>query len=54
MGELIVTMKAAGRHKTRDELFEAWVDTYDDEGERLEAMDLCRACTEAVLAAAGM
>ena len=53
VGELIETMRAAGRHKTRDELFEAWVDTYEDEERRLQAMDLCRPCTEAVLDAAG-
>ena len=50
---LIETMRAAGRHRTRAELFEAWVDTYKDEERRLQAMDLCRSCTEAVLDAAG-
>ena len=49
---LIDTIRAAGEHKTRDELFEAWLDTYEDEAERLQAMDLCRPCTEAVLDAA--
>ncbi len=50
---LIETMQAAGEHKTRDELFEAWLDTYEDEEERFRALDLCRPCTEAVLDAAG-
>ena len=35
---LIETMRAAGRHKSRDELFEAWVDTYEDDERRLQAM----------------
>ncbi len=51
---LIVTMQAAGEHKTRDELFQVWLDTYEDDEEgRLQALGLCRPCVEAVLDAAG-
>ena len=47
-------MQAAGEHKTRDELFQVWLDTYEnDEEARLQALDLCRPCVEAVLDAAG-
>ena len=53
MHGLIETVRAAGRHKTRDELFEAWVDTYDDEERRLQAMGLRRPWVEAALDAAG-
>ncbi len=50
---LIETMQAAGERKTRDELFEVWLDTYEVETERVQVMDLCRPCVEAVLDAAG-
>ena len=50
--ELIETMRAAARHKRGDELFGAWADTYEDAGPRLQAMDLCRPCAEAVVDAA--
>ena len=46
-------MQAAGEQKPRDELFQVWLDTYDDEQERVQALDLCRPCVEAVLDAAG-
>ena len=51
---LIETMQTDGEHKTRDELFQVWLDTHEDDEEgRLQPLDLCRPCVEAVLDTVG-